>query len=142
MNQELAANVIDYRHRKGAFKSLDQLVKVKGISHGRLGAIRSLLSIEDDGMEFINKINSLHVIHKLIIYTLDGAINLSGPKVAPSKFQNGFATPRHRKSTSMPIQMCLEVSNGFSNAPYDDIFDLLGAYSHRPVIKDDFTYVP
>lgn len=49
MNQELAANVIDYRHRKGAFKSLDQLVKVKGISHGRMGAIRSLLSIQDEG---------------------------------------------------------------------------------------------
>lgn len=50
MNQELAANVIDYRHRKGPFKSLDQLVKVKGISHGRLGAIRSLLCIQDDGL--------------------------------------------------------------------------------------------
>lgn len=49
MNQELAANLIDYRNRKGPFKSLDQLIKVKGISHGRLGAIRSLLCIQEDG---------------------------------------------------------------------------------------------
>lgn len=56
----------------------------------------------------------------------------------PSPTQNGFGSSRHRKSISMPIKMSLEVANGFTNAPVNDIFDLLGAYSHRPVLKDDF----
>lgn len=50
MNQELAAKLVDYRNRKGPFKSLDDLVKVKGLSHARLGAIRSGLCVQDIGM--------------------------------------------------------------------------------------------
>lgn len=65
----------------------------------------------------------------------------SGQKPPTPTYQNGYATSRHRKSTSMPIQMCLEASDGFVSAPFNDIFDLLGAYSHRPVTKDDFKWV-
>lgn len=49
MNQEIAANLVDYRNRKGKFKSLDDLVKVKGLSQVRLGAIKSSLCLNDDG---------------------------------------------------------------------------------------------
>lgn len=50
MNQEIAANLVDYRNRKGPFKSLDDLIKVKGLSQVRLGALRSALCVNNDGM--------------------------------------------------------------------------------------------
>lgn len=49
INQELAAKLVDYRNRKGPFKSLDDMLKVKGLSHARLGAIRSGLCVTDTG---------------------------------------------------------------------------------------------
>lgn len=49
MNQEIAANLVDYRNRKGPFKSLDDLIKVKGLSQVRLGALRSALCINNEG---------------------------------------------------------------------------------------------
>lgn len=50
LNQELAAKIVDYRIRKGPFKSLDQLLKIKGISAIRLGTIRQYLILTDEGM--------------------------------------------------------------------------------------------
>lgn len=139
MNQELAANLIDYRNRKGPFKSLDQLIKVKGISHGRLGAIRSLLCIQEDGRCSYQFRVSIIIIITCKNFYLE--LTTSPEQKLPSKTANGFGNSRHRKSTSMPNKMCLELANGFINAPVNDIFDLLGAYSHRPVIKDEFAYV-
>lgn len=49
MNQEIAANLVDYRNKKGPFKSLDDLIKVKGLSQVRLGALRSALCVNNDG---------------------------------------------------------------------------------------------
>ncbi len=49
MNQEIAANLVDYRNRKGPFKSLDDLIKVKGLSQVRLGALRSSLCVNNEG---------------------------------------------------------------------------------------------
>lgn len=49
MNQEIAANLVDYRNRKGPFKSLDDLIKVKGLSQMRLGALRQSLCVTNDG---------------------------------------------------------------------------------------------
>lgn len=37
--------------------------------------------------------------------------------------------------------MDLGMANGFANVPVDDIFDLLGAYSHRPIVEDNYKYV-
>jgi len=54
MNQELAANVVDYRNKKGLFKKLDDLLKVKRMTPARLGAIRMYLCVSDDG-KFILK---------------------------------------------------------------------------------------
>lgn len=52
MNQELAAKLVEYRTRKGPFKSLDDLVKVKGLSQSRLYAIKGSLCCNDNGEEF------------------------------------------------------------------------------------------
>lgn len=50
MNQEIAANLVDYRNRKGIFKSLDDLIKVKGLSLVRLSTIRPSLCVNGNGM--------------------------------------------------------------------------------------------
>lgn len=52
--------------------------------------------------------------------------------------RKGYTNTGHRKSLSMPIKMNLGMSNGFANVPVDDIFDLLGAYSHRPIVEDSY----
>lgn len=49
MNQELAAKLVEYRTKKGPFKSLDDLVKVKGLSQSRLCAIKASLCCNDNG---------------------------------------------------------------------------------------------
>lgn len=57
-----------------------------------------------------------------------------------SRNNNDYNNVRHRKSISMPIQMngSAAISNGFPNVPINDIFDLLGAYSHRPIVEDNY----
>lgn len=155
MNQELAANLVEYRNRKGPFKSLDDLVKVKGLSSVRLGAIRSALCINDNGMcIFI----CFLCINNFFLHLVDipktpkfnhNSSRLTCPTSTPIK--NGYTRTNnnnvgHRKSISMPIKMngsggtVSALSNGYANVPVNDIFDLLGAYSHRPVVEDNYRY--
>lgn len=129
MNQEIAAKVIDYRIKKGPFKSLDDLIKIKGLSHARLGAVRTHLSVNDDDIPKTPR-------------PKHSTISTSTP------LRNGFHHPvnsgknlGHRKSLSVPIKMNLNLSNGFTNAPVHDIFELLGAYSHRPIVEEDYRFV-
>ncbi|CAH1779507.1 unnamed protein product [Owenia fusiformis] len=45
IGQNIAENIVDYRERKGQFRSIDELVKVKGIGHALLSAIRTQVCI-------------------------------------------------------------------------------------------------
>lgn len=125
MNQEIAANLVDYRNRKGPFKSLDELIKVKGLSQMRLGALRSSLCVNNDEIPKTPKFSHASSV-------------TNGPTTTPVK--SGFNSG-HRKSLSVPIKMNLGMTNGFANVPVDDIFDLLGAYSHRPIVEDSYNYI-
>lgn len=126
VTQELAANIIHYRDKKGPFTSIDGLLKVKGIDTIRLGAIRNQLTInsseEDLSTSLLRVKNDLDLV--------DTAVN----GVTESH------TPRHRKSLSAPIKFSLSLGNGLSKAPIDDIFDLLSAYSYRPIVEEEFKY--
>lgn len=126
MNQEIAAKVIDYRIKKGPFKTLDDMIKIKGLSHARLGAVRTHLSVNDDDI-----LKTPRPKHSTTIST-------------STPLRNGFHPGKsigHRKSLSVPIKMNLNVTNGFTNAPVHDIFELLGAYSHRPIVEEDYRFV-
>lgn len=46
INQELAAAIVDYRQRRGDFFTLDDLLKVKGMSAVRLGSLRPKLTVK------------------------------------------------------------------------------------------------
>lgn len=128
MNQELAAKVIDYRIKKGPFKTLDDLIKIKGLSHARLGAVRTHLSVNDDDIP-----KTPRPKHSII--------STSTPLRNGFHQVNSGKSIGHRKSLSVPIKMNLNLTNGFTNAPVHDIFELLGAYSHRPIVEEDYRFV-
>lgn len=125
MTQELAANIIHYRDKKGPFRNVDGLLKVKGIDSIRLGSIRNQLTINSSSEEDLT-----------ICIQKANEINSNGSLTNV----NETHTPRHRKSLSAPIKFSLSLGNGLSRAPIDDIFDLLSAYSYRPIVEEEFRY--
>jgi len=50
VTQTLAENIVEYRSRRGRFTTLDDLVKVKGIKSGLVGAIRQNLVLDDESI--------------------------------------------------------------------------------------------
>ncbi|KAF2897740.1 hypothetical protein ILUMI_08436 [Ignelater luminosus] len=119
LTQELAANIVDYRTKKGPFRHLDDVIKVKGINQMHLGNIRPYLTIStlDEPKRPVSE-----------LITINGGMS-----------NGGFHTPiNHRKSPSAPIKFSL--SNGLSASSISDIFELLSAYSYRPIPEEEFCY--
>ncbi|XP_063232642.1 endonuclease/exonuclease/phosphatase family domain-containing protein 1-like isoform X2 [Bacillus rossius redtenbacheri] len=48
LNQELAANIVDHRDRRGPFCAVEDLLKVRGVNQWRLAAVRSQLVVDTD----------------------------------------------------------------------------------------------
>lgn len=133
LNQELAAKIYDYRMRKGNFKTVDHLIKVKGITSSRLANTRiHLCATSDDSVSF-NSFTSTPL--KSTSLVRDDSADSSAP---PTPGRLGSSS--HRKSSSVPMKMNHKLVNGFQNAPINDIYELLGAYSHRPTVADHFQY--
>lgn len=128
LNQEIAANIVDYRNKKGPFKSLDDLIKVRGMDIIRLSTVKPHLSLELRKSESVQHLTNGHVNG-----WRDPSINesmISEPKTPKSP---------HRKTLSMPGKFPINLPNGFATAPVNDILDLLSAYSHRPIVEEVFT---
>lgn len=132
LNQELAANVVEYRKRKGPFKSLDDMARVKGLSPARLGAIRALLSLSDD--EATPKTPRL-LRHSSTVSSNTTPVRNGGlrPNLAPNRKSLSVSAIRVNGTPLTGL-------NGFRNVPVNDIYDLLGAYSHRPTVEGDFQF--
>ncbi|GLV41466.1 hypothetical protein CBL_06696 [Carabus blaptoides fortunei] len=124
MTQELAANIIHYRDKKGLFKSVEVLLKVKGIDALRLSSIRGQLTVNATVVEEPKVIKN----------------GLTNASVQVGAQNGGLHTPKHRKSLSAPMKFSLSLGNGLSKAPINDIFDLLSAYSYRPIVEEEFKY--
>lgn len=129
MTQELAANIIHYRDKKGPFKTIEGLTKVKGIDSIRLANIRSQLTINSSSEEDLSA--------TILKSNKNG---FASPVAKVNGITSETHTPCHRKSLSAPIKFSLSLGNGLSKAPIDDIFDLLSAYSYRPIVEEDFRY--
>ncbi|VVC93185.1 unnamed protein product [Leptidea sinapis] len=130
LNQEIAANIVDYRNKKGPFKSLDDLIKVRGIDIIRLSTVKPHLSLD------LRKCGSeLHLTNGHLNGWTDSSLN-------DSILSSELKTPNtpHRKSFSAPSKFSLTLPNGFATAPVNDILDLLSAYSHRPIVEENFMY--
>lgn len=48
INQLLAANIVHYRDKKGPFKTVEDLAKVKGLNHRLLGDLKQYLCVDPD----------------------------------------------------------------------------------------------
>ncbi|KAF5275579.1 hypothetical protein FQA39_LY06691 [Lamprigera yunnana] len=102
LSQELAANIVDYRNKKGPFLKLYELLKVKGITQMHLSNISMYLTIEEP------QINENYI--------------------------NGISNHRRSPSATLKLSLC----NGLSATSVNDIFELLSAYSYRPIPEEDF----
>ncbi|XP_047041709.1 endonuclease/exonuclease/phosphatase family domain-containing protein 1-like isoform X1 [Helicoverpa zea] len=129
LNQEIAANIVDYRNKKGPFKSLDDLIKVRGMDIVRLSTVKQHLSLEPRKCESVQHLTNGHVNGWNDVESMPNGVS-STPK-----------TP-HRKSLSMPTnaKFPMTLPNGFATVPVNDILDLLSAYSHRPIVEEVFNY--
>lgn len=140
LNQELAAKIVEYRSRKGGFKTVDHVLKVKGISSNRLRQIRPFLKAtsSEDTMSSNSFSSTPLKTSTLLPGSALNQLSFDGDSSAPPT--PGPLTSSHRKSVSVPMRMNYKLVNGYKNAPVDDIFELLGAYSHRPVVAEEFYY--
>lgn len=119
LNQELAAHVVHYREKKGRFHTVEDLIKVKGMSQWRLGALRPHLMVGNapDVTPAVGLSNGT-VVYTVSQNSSQSLLNVPGARKVPSATLKNVST------------------NGL--LPEKDIFELLSAYSQRPVLDDDF----
>lgn len=131
LNQEIAANIVDYRVKKGPFKSLDDLIKVRGMDIVRLSTIKPYLSLELSKSESLpNGVSNGHM-NGWTDPSLNESVLSSEPKTPQTPYN---------KSLSITTKLPITLPNGFATAPVNDILDLLSAYSHRPIVEEVFMY--
>ncbi|XP_049857189.1 endonuclease/exonuclease/phosphatase family domain-containing protein 1-like [Schistocerca gregaria] len=114
LNQELAANIVEHRLRRGPFRTLEDLAKVKGISHLRLGAIRSQITM--------NLPENLPVRNGYV------------PHMIQENSTSSLEGHKRKPQTSLKYG----TSNGF--LAIGDIFEMLSASTPRPIVEEDFQY--
>ncbi|XP_067006752.2 endonuclease/exonuclease/phosphatase family domain-containing protein 1 [Anabrus simplex] len=124
LNQELAANVVAHRERRGPFRTIEDLLKVKGINQIRLGALRAQLTLESPQEDTGSMKNGF----------MTPAVSVSNSIQIPNGKIPGAG---HRKTHSGSTKYS-NLSNGF--LAVNDIFELLSASSQRPIIEEDFHY--
>ncbi|KAJ8916160.1 hypothetical protein NQ315_016299 [Exocentrus adspersus] len=117
ITQEIAAAIVLYRNKKGPFKQVEDLHKVKNIDRMRLDNISRFLTVEnyDDASESEEATRSSSIL------------------------TNGYTMPFQNGSCST-VPLKLPVANGLTSSSAFDIFELLSAYSPRPIAQEDFKY--
>ncbi|XP_075214152.1 endonuclease/exonuclease/phosphatase family domain-containing protein 1-like [Lycorma delicatula] len=119
INQELAANIVDHRERRGPFINFDDLLKVKGMNQYRLSAIRPYLCVGPPPQSS-QPVNINSTINNNSVAVKNGSIIPRTLSVLNSRFTD-------RKANV----------NGLVHVK--DIFEVLSSYSPRPVSDDTFT---
>lgn len=138
MTQEMAANIVHHRNKRGPFKKIDDLIKVRAINHPKLSSMCHQLTINDDDdypvLRNLSRTTSASEVsthtHRISNGTANGT-HINGITGTPT---------RHRKTNSAPVK--LQCANGSlpSAGSLADIFDLLSAYSYRPIPEEEFRY--
>lgn len=114
ITQEIAAAIVYYRCKKGPFKKLEDLRKIKCIDCIRLDNISRYLTIENE-----EDISDPEPEKQSYISTLNGSCRNSD--MLGFSCKNGSA-------------------NGLLASTMTDIFELLSTYSPRPIVKELFRY--
>lgn len=119
ISQELAANIIYYREKKGPFRTLDDLLKVKGIKHQKFAMIRFFLTLGSS--------------------TSNGE-NVSLPTGTPQNDRSIIRNKSsYRKTLSAPSLYNIDRIRLFDEAS-KAIYDFLSDHCHRPIVEEVFNY--
>ncbi|KAG1666218.1 Endonuclease/exonuclease/phosphatase family domain-containing protein 1 [Nymphon striatum] len=129
ITQEVAANIIHYRDRKGSYKSLDQLLKVKGLNYRILGTIRLYLTTEySTDIENDSGVLDMKPTGEMELY--DQIINNCNKSNKLNKC--------HRRSKSAPMKYA---SLKEDTASESEIFILLSNRSKRSILTPYFDFI-
>lgn len=123
MTQEMAANIVHYRERKGPLKTLDELSKVKGLPPDRLAVVKMYLTV-DSSSSNNTSVNSKHS-HSSVYGRRP--IGHRRTNSAPSGFEKSRSCDR---STKDFYEL---VSSLVIREPLNDSFDY--SYSGRNVLR-------
>lgn len=131
LNQELAANMVERRHRRGPYRSLNELAKVRGVGKHRLALIKPYLKVVVDSDGSITPTPSNSTSPSL----------WNNPQVTSTPVSNcveriGRETHRINGINSKAhVAIKLETSSGISE---EEIWELLSVASPRPLTPSDF----
>ncbi|EFA04215.1 endonuclease/exonuclease/phosphatase family domain-containing protein 1 [Tribolium castaneum] len=117
ITQEIAAAIVHYRDKKGPFKQVEDLLKIKSIDRIRLDNISRFLTVENSDLE---------------------DTDVENPR--SSILTNGFHHSVNEKKITNGGPLKLPVLNGLSSSSLFDIFELLSAYSPRPTGQEIFNF--
>ena len=135
MSQEMAANIAHYRERKGPFKSIDQLLKVRGINTRVLSLLRMYLTVNQVPLLSppISDSSSIastgKVVHRIGGYRLQGHRRT---RSAPDNTKPLSSSPTIENFRSPDPQ---RYSSDFST----DLYELLSLRSERPLVSTVFS---
>ncbi len=122
LSQVLGENIVAYREKKGPYKSLDDLVKVKGINPGLLSAIRPYLLLDEDVVPppLYSQYSQVSMSSGDGVGPVQFSLNDSLPNSSASQSQCGTesSTPAHVLNTSLPngdIKTNINGINGLVN---------------------------
>lgn len=113
ITQEIAAAIVHYRTKRGDFKHVDDLIKVKSIDRLRLANITRFLTVENDNDSDVNR---------------------------PHILTNGYTMPSYNRNSSNSDTVIYSVTNGLPTSTAMDIFELLSTYSPRPIVDEVFKF--
>ncbi|CAG9771272.1 unnamed protein product [Ceutorhynchus assimilis] len=116
ITQEVAAAIVIQRLKKGQFKKINDLLKVKHLNRVSLENIARYLTLEDE----------------------DSVSEPSTPM--PSIITNGFTPAQLTNGHSHRPSLKSHLPNGLAASSAIDIFELLSTYSPRPIVNELFKY--
>ncbi|OQR69020.1 endonuclease/exonuclease/phosphatase family domain-containing protein 1-like [Tropilaelaps mercedesae] len=129
LTQEVAAGICHIREKKGRFKSVDSLLKVKGMSTVRLALLRPKLCVDNRSLETLNGENGS-------VETSDSVILTAGDDTRPSTSADVRASPsislnsrRSRRTISASTG-----PKGWDPEVDYDIYKLIAHLAVRPVV--------
>lgn len=122
ISQEMADRIISYRDKKGGFRSLRHLSKVRGISRRTVDALRHYFTLDDASEHESNSSEKTSVTAPPDVGSIPAATTSA---IAQGRFG-------HRRTHSVPLNMGV--------SPYleasGDICELLALHSPRPVLEE------
>lgn len=116
ITQEIAAAILHHRMKKGKFRQVDDLIKVKCLDNFHLAMIGRYLTTEDE----------------------DDSSEIE--ETRPGILTNGYTMPNQSNAKPNGLPQRLSIRNGLTNSNAIDIFELLSAYSPRPVVREVFNF--